>query len=72
MNLLAAEPTDAGVQVKGFAPAPLAAPAGARGLSLGVRPEDLRLAEDGEAAFYEGDASLVEKLGESVNTSERI
>ena len=65
MNLLAAEPTDAGVQVKGFAPAPLAAPAGARGLSLGVRPEDLRLAEDGEEAFYEGDATLVEKLGES-------
>ena len=65
MNLLAAESTDAGVQVAGFAPAPLTAPSGARGLSLGVRPEDLRLAEDGETPFYEGDATLVEKLGES-------
>ena len=65
MNLLAATPGPQGVQAEGFAIAPLSPPSGARDLRLGVRPEDLRLAEESETPFFEGRASLVERLGES-------
>jgi len=66
MNVLPAEPTSEGrVRLQGGAAVDLAARAGARGLSLGIRPEDLRLAGEGDAAFAEGDVVLVERLGEA-------
>ncbi|MCS0503997.1 ABC transporter ATP-binding protein [Ancylobacter mangrovi] len=66
MNILPAEVTaEGGLRPKGGAALPLRAPAKAEGLGLGVRPEDLHIAEEGEPALYEGRVTLVERLGES-------
>ena len=66
MNVLPAERTaDGKVRLQGGAAVDLAAPSGAGTFSLGIRPEDLRLAGEGEAAFLEGSVVLVERLGEA-------
>ena len=46
---------------------PIAAPAGDNGKPgfLGVRPEDLVMVQDGDAALLEGEVSFVESLGEA-------
>ncbi|QIB33302.1 ABC transporter ATP-binding protein [Ancylobacter pratisalsi] len=66
MNIIPAQVTAQGqLQPKGGAPLDLDLPASAGALSLGVRPEDLHIAEAGEPALYEGRVMLVERLGES-------
>jgi len=66
MNILPAGVTaDGKVQPQGGTALDLAAPAHSGALSLGVRPEDLAVAEDGAPALYEGRVTLVERLGEA-------
>ena len=65
MNVLPAEVRGAEVRPFGGAPVALEAARGAgEGLAFGVRPEDLSLAGEGEAALFEGPVTLVERLGE--------
>jgi ABC-type sugar transport system ATPase subunit len=66
MNILPATVTEDGkVQPQGGTPVALAAPPHRGELSLGVRPEDLTIAQNSAPALYEGRISLVERLGEA-------
>ncbi|MEC9435205.1 MAG: ABC transporter ATP-binding protein [Pseudomonadota bacterium] len=67
MNLMPAQAGAEGLAAPGCAPVPppVPLPASVPDLTLGVRPEALRLAEPDEPAFHEGRATLVEKLGET-------
>lgn len=66
MNILPATVTEDGkVQPQGGAALSLPLPSRPEVLSLGIRPEDLVIAAEGESALYEGSVSLVERLGEA-------
>ncbi|GGE28199.1 sugar ABC transporter ATP-binding protein [Agaricicola taiwanensis] len=67
MNIVPATVTDEGKVLPRGAAAPVALGASLNGtsLGLGVRPEDLTIAQDGAPSLFEGRITLVEHLGET-------
>ncbi|RIX97129.1 sn-glycerol-3-phosphate ABC transporter ATP-binding protein UgpC [Aureimonas flava] len=65
MNVLPLSSSPGGAALRGGAPLPVALPANVEGEAhLGVRPEDLSIAQAGEPILVEGEVTLVEDLGE--------
>jgi putative spermidine/putrescine transport system ATP-binding protein len=67
-NLLPARATEGGVSVAGGELPGIAAPAGAKGIVISVRPEDVRLV-DPAAASMRGRVTFVRDLGATVETT---